>query len=81
MSTKSNRVIVRELLELSTVQSFKFVLSLDHRLTHRRNRAPVPRTQREAPGDSSEDDDGDDILIAFDGPRVPVPLPAVQPGA
>ena len=46
-------------------------------LTHRRNRAPVPRTQREAPEDSSDDDD-DDILIAFDAPRVPVPLPAVD---
>ena len=46
-------------------------------LTHRRIRAPVPRTQREAPEDSSDDDD-DDILIAFDAPRVPVPLPAVD---
>ena len=36
----------------------------------------MPRTQREAPEDSSDDDD--DILIAFDAPRVPVPLPAVD---
>ena len=45
-------------------------------LTHRRKRAPVPQTQREAPEDSSDDDD--DILIAFDAPHVPVPLPAVD---
>ena len=46
-------------------------------LTHRRGRAPVPQTKREAPEDSSSDDDN--ILIAFDAPRLPVPLPAVDP--
>ena len=44
-------------------------------LPHRRNRVPVPRPNSVA----SEDSEDEDIWIAFDAPREPVPLPAAEP--